>query len=460
MKSSGGLWKRKSDRKPDMGLACSSNSRGGLTQALDELRRSYEYLWEHAATGIPAVGRTYLQEEQSVRQGKGEEILERIKRELRRPPRTVSEQEATREHFFSLVAEFVQSTLDLPERHLQIILSPEFNETAACFSFAARYFDPNISQEDIFQAARNAVAMNAIQYLAGVPVSLTPAIFAYSLLYPYTDNYLDDPFVTNRAKEAFNDRLARRLLGEMVSPEDKREEFVYELVGMIEAQYNREGYPQVFESLSYLHRAQTRSLRLLAPIEPVTEDEILGISFDKGGSSVVADGCLVAGWLSEARVDFLYGLGAFLQLVDDLQDLYRDLSVGAHTIFSESAGRSTLEEIVNRTFYLGSQVIARAGCFNDPKAGSLKELMEWSVFFLLEEAVGRAGNLFSPGYLDQVESRLPFRFAFLEEQRIQITRELPAIIRFFEAFNSKGSSEASHWGQIKELIDQRRPQPG
>ena len=31
--------------------------------------------------------------------------------------------------------------------------------------------------------------------LLGLPVEVTPAVFAYSMLYPYTDNYLDDPAI-------------------------------------------------------------------------------------------------------------------------------------------------------------------------------------------------------------------------------------------------------------------------
>ncbi len=47
---------------------------------------------------------------------------------------------------------------------------------------------------------------------------LSPAIFAYSMLYPWTDNCLDDPRLAPAAKIAFGDWLALRLTGEEVAP--------------------------------------------------------------------------------------------------------------------------------------------------------------------------------------------------------------------------------------------------
>ncbi len=39
--------------------------------------------------------------------------------------------------------------------------------------------------------------LDVLQLLLGIPVRVTPAIFAYSMLYPYGDNCLDDPAIPN-----------------------------------------------------------------------------------------------------------------------------------------------------------------------------------------------------------------------------------------------------------------------
>ena len=46
--------------------------------------------------------------------------------------------------------------------------------------------------QEIGQAMRNVWIMNISQVLLNVEVKFTNAIFAYSMLYPYTDNILDD----------------------------------------------------------------------------------------------------------------------------------------------------------------------------------------------------------------------------------------------------------------------------
>lgn len=50
---------------------------------------------------------------------------------------------------------------------------------------------------------------NCIQVLLGIGISVTPSVFAYSMLYPYTDNFLDAGKVSERQKRETNDRLEK-----------------------------------------------------------------------------------------------------------------------------------------------------------------------------------------------------------------------------------------------------------
>src|SRR4030043_518830 len=108
-------------------------------------------------------------------------------------------------------------------------------------------FDPNLTSEDIFQASRNVWIINSIQSMMGMPVKLTPSIFAYSMLYPYTDNYLDNPDTASENKVTFSQRFQQRIKGKKIIPEKNDEKKIFDLIGMIEEEYDRKRYPEVYE---------------------------------------------------------------------------------------------------------------------------------------------------------------------------------------------------------------------
>src|SRR5581483_11221509 len=97
----------------------------------------------------------------------------------------------------------------------------------------AHRFDPTLSHADITQAARNAWAACGMQPLFGEPMRLTPSILGYSLLYPYSDNYLDQRAVTHDHKVRFSRRFRARLRGEALHAADPHECSVWEMVRLI-----------------------------------------------------------------------------------------------------------------------------------------------------------------------------------------------------------------------------------
>src|SRR5438477_2021166 len=98
-------------------------------------------------------------------------------------------------------AVFARAALDLDDAHLKLLVEG-FPYLAKGLAKQARRFDPALSATDIFQASRNVWTAAGLQVLLGQRLELTPAIFAYSLLYPYTDNLLDDPLTSADAKAA------------------------------------------------------------------------------------------------------------------------------------------------------------------------------------------------------------------------------------------------------------------
>jgi hypothetical protein len=71
-----------------------------------------------------------------------------------------------------------------------------FIRTTREFVENLKAFDPDLKIENVYQALRNVWIMNSLQIYLYLPIEYSDAIFAYSLIYPYTDNSLDDSLLS------------------------------------------------------------------------------------------------------------------------------------------------------------------------------------------------------------------------------------------------------------------------
>jgi hypothetical protein len=416
-----------------------------------ELLQGSLSFWRRDAVYLPPFERTFTAAEQVAREHRLDQFLQTVERELRGLPRTRSERRSARSRIDSAFTDFAKDCLDLDDRHLELLLNDGFSVVATQLARQARQFDPAVSAADIFQASRNAWTACGLQSLMGRDMRLTPAIFAYSMLYPYTDNYLDDPAISRGAKLAFSNRFRRRLDGDAVAPFNDREATIWRLVELIEEQYARADWPEVYASLLTIHRAQENSVRLLRFGSSPAGVDVLKLSFEKGGASVVADAYLAAGSLSPDEAQFAFGWGVLLQLGDDLQDLQQDLRNGILTIFTQATGcvrpgmslSMPLDELTTRTLNFGHRVMrqldrmpsnhsALKGTSSEHK--SLKEVIRMSCLLLLIWSAGESANLYTSNYLAELETHSPFRFAALAENRKKLARWTGLLARLFESF--------------------------
>ncbi len=408
---------------------------------MPELLEQAIALWRECPQGLPAFGHTYPTGAQQARERELDRFLETIQSELQSLPHSRTERETVQRRISEAFVRLAQSALDLTPAHLDLLLAGGFSGIGTELGRRARRLAFPATVADILQASRNAWTACGLQILLGAEMRLTPSIFAYSMLYPATDNYMDDPAVTREAKLGFSERFGERLAGRAVPPVNERETNIWRLVALIEEQHPRAARPEVFESLLGIHHAQQESLRLMrrrATPEPV---DILGLSFRKGGASVLADGVLARAALSAAEAGFVYNWGVFLQLADDLQDVREDSRDGVLTLFSDIAGREPLDELTNRTFHFARGVMQQMEAL--PTCGpaapgtrlqALKELIRGSATSVLIRSAGEAGEFYSRGYLSELETHSPFRFAFLTDRRQQMTRRSALMGRLFEAF--------------------------
>ena len=395
-------------------------------QMVSGLISQFKELWWQSAPGLPALGPvTSLQEkkahEASLVQGLDQlgQALQQIS--LKHPSRA-----ALQEQLMPLAGKLLKVSFGLEDRHVAALASYGFAEAGEEFARQARRFDPDISAEDIYQAGRNAWSMNLMQYLLGLPVEVTPAVLAYSLLYPYSDNYLDDPALPIKEKAAFSHAFERRLAGLPVPPATPGQQKIFDLVGMIEGQFDRRLYPQVYASLMAIFRAQIKSLQLQLPHASPYEVDVLGLTFEKGGTSVLADGYLVAGSLTPFQREFSFYYGAFTQLMDDLEDVEQDRRDGILTVFSQTAGHWPLDALTSRAIVFGNGLLDAMGQFQAPGLELLEEVMRKCITPLMIDSAARVGHLYSRSYMQELEQHAPYRFAQLKQIRRKVSRRFSA----------------------------------
>lgn len=322
-----------------------------------------------------------------------------------------------KEEVKSIVTEFMlkidKRKLLFDKPFLKFFIDQGYLQVAEEFIKAAKKNDSELKPEEIFQALRNVWIMNSLQIFWGLPLKMTPSVYAYSMLYPYTDNFLDNPELSKEEKIEFNNRLYRVLDGEKLIPKNFIEEKVFSLVSQIESQYSRDTYPQVFESLRLIQEAQIESMKQDSN-EILIGDKILPISFFKGGTSVLADAFLVKGNLNIDEMDFTFTYGTFLQLLDDLQDAEDDKKDRHQTLFSIKSDNESIDnEVKSLISYIFK--VNTVGESDSTAMSFMKEVISSCTLIMVMEAIGRNSNLVSNELYKELEAYSKVRLPYYKE---------------------------------------------
>ncbi len=299
-----------------------------------------------------------------------------------------------------------------------------FERETKNFIGRVRGFDEALEPEQIWQAMRNYFIYGMIVEMQGGEQNADDPILAYSLLYPYTDNYIDDKKISREKKAQYNRMIGRKLKGEAVEPGNRLEEKTCRLLDMILSAYEGEAKNKVVSVLLQLLEAQSCSIGQMK--QDIEEERILEISIRKGGSSVLADYLFATEDWREQEEKFCLKFGFILQLVDDLQDIEEDEKAGSHTLMTNAAKEKRLEEQVNRLlWFIWSEINAFVPKNPRLKEFVLKNCIEISI--LSASAAGSAGGgsrkvFFPEGYLKALEPYLPVSIEFIKRMKIQKKR--------------------------------------
>ena len=194
-----------------------------------------------------------------------------------------------------------------------------------------------------------------------------------------------------------------------------------------EDQYPRCDYHGGHLSLCAIHAGQVKSLLLQQPETIPGETTILRISVEKGGSSVLADGWLVAGTLERREADFFFGFGVMLQLLDDLQDLADDRRMGHCTLFSRATAHGQLDCVTSCLWHFLDAVLDSAAYFHTSRGPELKELIRRNSRMLLLRAMAENARFYSRDYLDRMGNFSTLRFDYLRAVRKTIENKFRKI---------------------------------
>lgn len=288
------------------------------------------------------------------------------------------------------------------------------------FFDAASAFDEKMDMDEIGQAARNYLVYDVFTEIHEQPHSMTPAIFGYSMLYPYTDNYIDNPGLSEKEKETYNQMIADRILGKEIMTENAYWKKTCELLDDVTQFYEKEDKTDIQQGLLFMLEAQKKSLSQTKKENTIllTQDEIFRISSYKGGISVLLDRFYVSSSMTQEDFVFYLSYGFFLQLADDLQDITEDRHTMRQTLFTtdsmlnfdESVCKKHNETILNRVFHYLHNIMEAYSMHNT----ALKNFIEKNCHLLLMYSALLSGENFNTSYLEQFTSYLPVSLPFLQ----------------------------------------------
>jgi hypothetical protein len=403
-----------------------SDRAGALGARVEELVRDHVRIWEQAVAEAAPAGRRYTRGDKR----SAEEELSRLVSGLSSA---------------SVRTAFLDGTLDAPRLEalsaglkpsfkrlleitglpLEAVYDARFIDATRRFIRTARDFDPDLSLDSAYQALRNAWIMNSLQFDMGLPVEPTDAIFAYSMIYPYLDNLLDDAGAGEAGKLDVLARLRGWLEGTETAAASPREERLRSLVRLIEGRFPRPSSPGVYQSLLAIYNAQVKSLLQQRQGSATPADEILAISLEKGGASVLADGYLVAGALGPRDEEFCFGFGTFLQLADDLQDIAEDSRRGHRTLFSAGPAGARLDATALRLEAYLAAVLDRARGDATPARAALCDAIGGGLTLMFRESVGKEKRYFRRGLVRRARRGFPVRFSYLRRLRRRLKDNTP-----------------------------------
>ena len=274
--------------------------------------------------------------------------------------------------------------------------------TTRTFVKSAETLECSFNATSVLGAVRLLWFCCALQCFAGQRIGPDRAVTAYCLIYPLTDNYLDDPDMGREDKKRFNKRLQawiRKGTDGADRPEDQTEALVCSMLDAMAETWPRGLYARLHYGLDAIHTAQTLSVDQTGG-SWCSESFLEQVSAMKGGASLVAAGYLVKGELSPWDLQWLQYLGLGFQLLDDLQDLRSDQAEDRCTLFTRGVREGdAMDGLIGRLLQYIAHPQALGSCLSGDSrdlSDYLKAAIARLTAFLVLEAAAQLQEFLSP----------------------------------------------------------------
>ncbi|SHK17662.1 hypothetical protein SAMN02745248_01957 [Hathewaya proteolytica DSM 3090] len=314
------------------------------------------------------------------------------------------------------------------EDKMKIFISGMYLATKE-FVHRAKIFMVDISNEAIFQALRNVWAMLVYQFVTFNKIQLTNSIFAYSMLYPCTDNYLDNANISKEDKRNFNHAVYNRLKGVNTEGCIKEIQYVFHLIKLIEEEYPRNEFPHIYHAMISMQIAQQNSLFQQEGSLNLNEKELLELSIEKGGISVLMHGYLVRGNVDIEEAKFLYNFGVLLQICDDIQDIQEDEKNGHYTLVTKVASNGFLDDFTNNLFNYTRNTFHNILAITDEEYKWIYYVMEEKIYGLIIFAAFKSKMNYSEQYMKKIMRCFTYNVLYLKTFNVKINLNIRRLRR-------------------------------
>lgn len=336
-----------------------------------------------------------------------------IQKQLERKPRFSLRRKKWKKETLSLIENILlhESILSLHSYIDDLSLNSLQSELSE-FLATVRKFAPELDFEGIGQAFRNYIVYAMFKQLNNQKAPLDQACFAYSMLYPFTDNFLDNENYSDLEKLNYNQLIRNKIEGRLIAPVHAHHKKTCQLLQIIEDNYSRDSNSDLYLLLLMMLEAQEKSLNQQNSKYYLSSSKRLDISLYKGGVSVLIDYYFVNSNMTESDLYFYLSFGFFLQLADDLQDIGEDLNNDRQTLFTVDTKPESVEKLVNKMFHFINHIITIYDAPNE----KFKALILSSCYQLVFMSVMKSNTYFSKNYLHHFENYFPVTLSFWENE--------------------------------------------
>lgn len=352
-------------------------------------------------------------------------FMKKINEYIKRKPRNKKDERLWELEGEKIFEDFIKNDRVFNLKYFTYGMQKSIIDVTKNFIKKAKEFDKEIEESCIVQALRNIWVITILQVIFKSNVELTKSIFAYSMIYPYSDNFLDNIDISVEAKNKFNNKISSMLKGRGVQCESYLEKKIYKLLKYIEEDYNRKDFKEVYEGLLKIQEGQIKSIEQQGEFSLPYVNDILGISIEKGGASVLVDGYLIKGKLNLEEEKFCLFYGFLLQLIDDFQDLKSDKKNSHTTIMSQLGGRYYMDEMINKLINYVYYVFDSTELLREKE--DLNKVIKSDSLVLILCSIALNKEYFSKEYIKKMDKHLPFSIAYIEKLNKTLVRKISKV---------------------------------